>query len=230
SPLLSCLLTVMLYPALRWGRKVLHVERHMCLCVDQKPPIPVAVAADGRILSKATGMALTVSSVAACEERYLGRVLGFDAQALLDKLHYLSAGMVSFARGLNDTPKIAALTMAGIGVGVSLGSALLAVGIAMALGGILSARKVATTMSDKIVTMNPGQGMTANVVTALLVTVASRFGVPVSTTHVSCGSLFGLGAATGEARWGVIRNIILAWIITLPLGAGLAALVAITFY
>ena len=46
--------------------------------------------------------------------------------------------------------------------------------------------------------------------------------MPVSTTHVSCGSLFGIGLATGKAHWGTIGRILGAWVLTLPLAAGLA--------
>ncbi len=97
----------------------------------------------------------------------------------------------------------------------------------MAIGGLLGARRVAVTMSDRIVEMNHGQGFTANLVTAFLVTVASRLGIPVSTTHVSCGSLFGLGAVTGTARWEMILGITLAWVVTLSVAALLAAVVAV---
>ena len=72
--------------------------------------------------------------------------------------------------------------------------------------------------------MGPGQGLTANLVTGLLVVGASHFGMPVSTTHVSCGSLFGIGAVTHQARWKAIRQILLAWIITLPTAGILGAL------
>jgi PiT family inorganic phosphate transporter len=70
--------------------------------------------------------------------------------------------------------------------------------------------------------MNPGQGFTANLVTAVLVTTASRFGLPVSTTHVSAGSLFGIGIVNRTARLKMILAILLAWVTTLPLGALLA--------
>ena len=60
-----------------------------------------------------------------------------------------------------------------------------------------------------------------------LVIVASRFGLPVSTTHVSCGALFGLGAATGGARASTILSLVGAWIITLPIAAALAACAAL---
>jgi PiT family inorganic phosphate transporter len=93
----------------------------------------------------------------------------------------------------------------------------------MAVGGLLNARRVAETMSRKITRMSPGQGLTANLVTSLLVTVASRFGLPVSTTHVSVGALFGIGTVNGTARWRTVLTILLAWGTTLPLGAALAA-------
>lgn len=165
-----------------------------------------------------------------CRERYTingnTTLAGFDIQKLVDILHYVSAGMVSFARGLNDTPKIVALLIGANAAGISLHLALLVVGIAIALGGLINARKVAYTMSKRIVSMNHGQGFTANLVTAFLVIVASGHGVPVSTTHVSSGSLFGLGAITGQGRWPVIAGIFAAWIITLPLAALLAAAIA----
>jgi PiT family inorganic phosphate transporter len=70
--------------------------------------------------------------------------------------------------------------------------------------------------------MEPDQGFLANLVTSFLVIFASKWGMPVSTTHVSCGSLFGIGAVNGGAQWGVIRNILLAWVLTLPF-AGMSA-------
>ena len=71
--------------------------------------------------------------------------------------------------------------------------------------------------------MNPGQGFTANLVTAVLVAGASRFGLPVSTTHVSVGSLFGIGVVNRTARARTIATILLAWVTTLPIGAAFAA-------
>ena len=62
-------------------------------------------------------------------------------------------------------------------------------------------------------------------VTSFLVIFASRWGMPVSTTHVSCGSLFGIGLVSGRARWKAILGILAAWVTTLPLAALLAAAV-----
>jgi inorganic phosphate transporter, PiT family len=127
-------------------------------------------------------------------------------------LHFLSAGAVSFARGLNDAPKIAALLLVASAVGVR--SAIVAVTIAMALGGLLNAKKVAETMSHRITDMNRGQGFAANLSTALLVTTASYHGLSVSTTHVSVGSLLGIGCVTGQAKWKSVRAVLLSWVIT----------------
>lgn len=100
---------------------------------------------------------------------------------------------------------------------------MLAVACGMAVGGLLNARKVAITMSQKITRLNHGQGFTSNLVTALLVIFASRLGVPVSTTHVSVGSLFGIGLVTRRADLRVIVSIILSWVLTLPVAAILAS-------
>jgi inorganic phosphate transporter, PiT family len=92
----------------------------------------------------------------------------------------------------------------------------------MAIGGLLNARKVAETMSKKITVMNHGQGFTANLTTAILVVLASLFGLPVSTTHVSVGSLFGIGLTTDKANYPMISAIVLSWLVTLPCAAILA--------
>ena len=145
--------------------------------------------------------------------------MGIEAATVLDKLHFLSAGMVSFARGLNDTPKIAAMLLAAPAFNGF--SACAAVGIVMGVGGLISARRVAETMSQRITKLNNGQGFTANALAALIIIGASKFGMPVSTTHVSCGALFGIGTITGAARWRTIGTILAAWVTTLPLGAAL---------
>jgi PiT family inorganic phosphate transporter len=223
SPFVSFAAAAVLYPAFRFTRQSLGIERQMCLCVDGGVPQPVMVQPNGTAVLQATGISLSVGQLQTCIERYHGRVFGIDSQWVLDRLHFLSAGAVSFARGLNDTPKIVALLIAAQTLRVPFSTGLVAIGFAMAVGGLLNARRVATTMSERITAMNHGQGFTANLVTAFLVTVASRWGLPVSTTHVSCGSLFGLGMITGQGRWKTIRSILLAWVVTLPLAALCAA-------
>jgi len=192
SPVVSVALSGGLYPALRAGRRRLGITRETCVCIGE-----------------------TVGESASCQVRYSGTFVGLSARSVLDTAHYASAGAVSFARGLNDTPKIAALLL--VGNVVAPGAALVAVGIVMATGGLISARRVATTMSRDVTDMNPGQGFTANAITSVLVIGASALGLPVSTTHVSCGALF--GTVTRQAHWHTIRHIVLALVITLPLAA-----------
>jgi PiT family inorganic phosphate transporter len=139
----------------------------------------------------------------------------------LDLLHFLSAGAASFARGLNDTPKIAALLLLVPALDIRLG--ILAVGIMIALGGLFDADRVAETLGKKVTDMNPGQGFAASLVTAGLVTTASWHSLPVSTTHVSVGSLIGIGLTTRQAKWRKVAEILLAWIGTAPCGALCAA-------
>ena len=125
--------------------------------------------------------------------------------------------MVSFARGLNDTPKIVALLLLLNGLDIRWG--FFAVAAAMALGGLLNARKVAETMSHKITAMNSGQGFTSNLTTGILVILASTFGLPVSMTQVSVGSLFGIGLLNGQANLKNVTGIGLSWLRTLPCAA-----------
>lgn len=140
----------------------------------------------------------------------------------LDVLHFLSGGAASFARGLNDTPKMAALLL--LVPGVSLPGACLIVGIMIAVGALLDADRVAETLARKVTDMNPGQGFAANLSTACLVTTASFHSLPVSTTHVAVGSLLGIGITTRKAHWKKIIEIMLAWISTVPCGAVLGAI------
>lgn len=140
----------------------------------------------------------------------------------LDVLHFLSTGAASFARGLNDTPKMVALLLVAPGLDVRWG--FLAVAVTIALGGLLDADRVAETLGKKVTAMNPGQGFAASLVTAALVTTASFHSYPVSTTHVSVGSLLGMGATTRQAKWRKVGEILLAWVSTVPCAAILAAI------
>lgn len=223
SPLLAMGLTTVLYPLARFFRRALGVERTMCICIGtQWVPKP---ACDG-VAVASQQISITVGTQQRCVARYHSSMIGGSVHQALDGLHFLSAGAVSFARGLNDTPKIFALLLAAKAVGSEVG--LPAIGAAMALGGLLNSRRVAETMAHKITTLELGQGLVANLTTAALVLGASRLGVPVSTTHVSTGGLFGIGIVTGKARWRTIATILTAWGTTLPLGALLGALALLT--
>jgi inorganic phosphate transporter, PiT family len=139
-------------------------------------------------------------------------------------VHMASAIAICFARGVNDAPKLAALLLASKIFGPA-GSAL-SVTAAMALGGLLLSRRVAETMSQRICKLEPSQGTAANIITAIMVLGASRLSLPVSTTHVSVGSIIGTGGAANSLDWPVVRAVLLSWVITLPCAALCAALIA----
>ncbi|HEX6983776.1 MAG TPA: inorganic phosphate transporter [Planctomycetaceae bacterium] len=219
SPLLSLTLTATLAVATRFVGARLGVTGGECVCIE-----PAVEPTPAQVTALQPSVAVRVDETENCRARSGGRILGVTLAGTVDRLHYLSAGAVSFARGMNDAPKVAAplllVPLAGGNVGWL---AILLTAAAMAAGGLISARRVAETMSRKITPMTPGTGLAANAVTAAVVLAASPLGLPVSTTHVSCGALFGLGAANGQARLGTIGTILAAWLTTLPLGAACGA-------
>ncbi|HWV99941.1 MAG TPA: inorganic phosphate transporter [Candidatus Acidoferrum sp.] len=222
SPLLAVALGAIVYLAARLARRRLGINKEMCVCAGVEEGAGTAPQSDGTaVAQRLAQFTVTVDNPSACVERYTGTVLGVNAGRLLDVLHFCSAGAVSFARGLNDTPKIAALLLVGGAFGVRSGLAVVAMGIAA--GGLLSAKRVAETMSHKLTDMNPGQGLAANLATAALVTTASVHGLPVSTTHVSVGSLLGMGVVTGQTKWRPVLGVVASWVVTLPCAALAAA-------
>ena len=222
SPFLAIAATSLCYPLLHHARQRLGVTERTCLCVGQQIVEVVPAGSHAAVLQRAEQLSITLGDTVVCRSGYQGHLLGIEAAGALDRLHYLSAGAVSFARGVNDTPKIAALLLVAPLFG-SVGGTLL-VALPMALGGLLSARRVAEVMSRRITPMNHGQGFVGNLVTSLIVIGASRFGMPVSTTHVSCGALFGIGTVTRQAHPRMIATILSAWVTTLPVAALLGAM------
>jgi PiT family inorganic phosphate transporter len=222
SPVIAVALGAAIYMVLRAVRLSVGITKGSCICVGSEIqvvalPQPTSMLA----LRQATAPAVVVASEAECSERYAGTYFGVNCQQIMDTLHFISAGVVSFARGLNDTPKIAALLLVVQSLGIRWG--MVAVAVAMAVGGLIHSRRIAETMSKKITAMNHGQGFSANLATGILVIAASKFGLPVSTTHVSVGALTGIGAATGQADYRVVSGILLSWLLTLPCAALLGA-------
>lgn len=223
SPFIALVLAGTLYVIFKTIRKKLGITKEWCVCMGENERIvPIPEPRGLMAMRSIKYMDIQVSKDESCTQRYNGSFFGFNAQTLLDYAHFASAGVVSFARGLNDTPKIVALLLVIKAFGVQWG--MLSVAIGMAAGGLINAKKVANTISKNITPMNHGQGFTANLVTGFLVIVASRFGVPVSTTHVSVGSIFGIGTVTRQANTRVVSEIVLSWVLTLPIAAALSAL------
>lgn len=189
-----------------------------CLCLEKQPQI--------LSLRPGTALAATVAVVPALRWAHAEECPAAEnpfRASLSSALHWLSAAGISAARGLNDTPKIAALLLAGAAAGAEAGFGVVAV--AMAAGGLAGAARVARTLSHRITPMAADQALSANLVGAALVTAASLMALPVSTTHVTSGGIFGIGLLRRrEADWGLVRSILLAWLVTLPAGLLLAVI------
>lgn len=224
GPVLAIPLGAILYFVFHGGRILLGIGKEWCICLGCEERV-VAQPQPASVLSlravPAT-MSLSVDEVENCRERYAGEFLGLSSQQMMDAAHFLSAGVVSFARGLNDTPKIVAMLL--VLPALDLRWGFFAVAVTMALGGWINSRRIAETMSHRVTAMNHGQGFSANLSTGILVILASCFGLPVSSTHVSVGALFGIGLTTGQGNPRVMTNIALSWIVTLPCAALIAAL------
>jgi inorganic phosphate transporter, PiT family len=95
---------------------------------------------------------------------------------------------------------------------------------AIALGTMGGGKKIIKTMGSKIIRISPLQGFAAETAGTVVIMAASKFGIPVSTTHCINACIMGVGASkrVSAVRWGVAGNIVIAWVLTLPLSGVLA--------
>ena len=98
--------------------------------------------------------------------------------------------------------------------------------LAIGLGTLFGGWRIVKTMGQRITKLKPVGGFAAETGGAMSVGLATFLGVPVSTTHTITGAIVGVGAAqrSSAVRWGVAGNIVIAWIVTIPASAGIAAL------
>ena len=147
-------------------------------------------------------------------------------------VQFVSASLYSLGHGGNDAQK----TMGIIAVllysqGMLEGGfhvplwVVLACQSAMALGTLLGGWRIVHTMGSRITRLTPMQGSCAETGGAITLFLATWLGVPVSTTHTITGAIVGVGAArrTSAVRWGVAGDIVVAWVLTMPAAAGIAA-------
>ena len=148
-------------------------------------------------------------------------------------LQFASASLYSLGHGGNDAQK----TMGIIAVLLYAHGAspegfhvpfwvIIACQSAMALGTLLGGWRIVHTMGSKITRLSPMQGFCAETGGAITLFLATGLGVPVSTTHTITGAIVGVGAArrVSAVRWNVAKDIVIAWIVTMPAAAAIAAL------
>ena len=107
-----------------------------------------------------------------------------------------------------------------------LASTSLVAAVAMGLGSFFGGLRVTETLAEKVTRMDHVEGLSANLTTSSLVLISATLGLPVSTTHVSSSAIIGIGLLKGieAVRWTTVRDMVLAWVITLPAAAALACL------
>jgi PiT family inorganic phosphate transporter len=146
------------------------------------------------------------------------------------KLQIVAAAFQSIGHGSNDAQNAmgiitAMLVAAGIlsEFVVPLWVILLSCA-AMSLGTMLGGWRVVDMMANKITKMQPYQGFCASTAGGAVLSVVTAFGVPVSTTHAMNGAIMGVGATKGYSavKWGIVRDIVAAWVMTVPASAAVA--------
>ncbi len=159
-----------------------------------------------------------------------GRTAPSVVNTLFNKLQMASAAYMAFSHGNNDAQKtMGIITLALVSYyklpafSVPLWVMLLCA-TAMALGTALGGWRVIKTLGMKLVHLQPIHGFAAEASAATVIEVASRIGLPLSTTHIISSTIMGVGATKrlSAVRWGVAGRIVLAWVFTLPACAILA--------
>ncbi|MEA2758699.1 MAG: inorganic phosphate transporter, PiT family [Methylobacteriaceae bacterium] len=160
------------------------------------------------------------------------RATPFAVDSTFRRLQFVSASLYSLGHGGNDAQKTMGIIAALLysqghlqgGFHVPLW-VVLACQAAMALGTLFGGWRIVRTMGSRITRLSPMQGFCAETGGAITLFIATWFGVPVSTTHTITGAIVGVGAArrTSAVHWGVASNIVVAWILTMPAAALIAA-------
>jgi PiT family inorganic phosphate transporter len=225
SPVLSFALAWLLFPIIR--RSLAGVNDY-CLCVElqQTRLIPIMQTSTIQALAavaEPSELRVIADKSEMCEQNV---ALSGVKLRIADSLHVLTGGLTSFARGLNDTPKIAALLVgASLFGGMATPQLFGLVALGMCAGSLLGGRKVLATLSEKITAMDGIEGFAANLGSSVLVATATFLGLPLSTTHVTTSAIVGIGVRSrGRANWRIVRDIATAWLVTLPTAALLAYL------
>ena len=149
------------------------------------------------------------------------------------RLQLISAAFMAFSHGSNDAQKtMGIMTLALIAAGVLPADSpiplwvIVLAATAISFGTAAGGWRIIKTMGQRVVKLDPVHGFAAETTAATIILTASHFGMPVSTTHVISSAIIGVGSSDrlSAVRWGVAGNIVIAWILTIPASAAVAAL------
>ncbi len=194
-------------------------------------------------------IALVVSPVAGLLLAYAFSVLIFNvfhrarpstANRRFRLAQLLSGSFVSFSHGANDAQKTMGVMTLALIATHHIASApghfpepplwvVIAAASAIGLGTYAGGWRIIRTLGSRVIRLEPVDGFSAQTMSAIVIQGATQLALPVSTTHVVSGSVMGAGAThrLASVRWGVARSILVAWVLTIPATALLAALGAL---
>jgi PiT family inorganic phosphate transporter len=150
-------------------------------------------------------------------------------------LQVVSAAFVSFSHGANDAQKtMAVITLALVSTHHLTKFAVpfwvtIAAAVSIGLGTYAGGWRIIRTMGSRIIKLDSVNGFVAQTTAAVIIQAATQLAQPVSTTHVVTGAVMGAGATRrlSAVRWGVAQNIIIAWVLTIPAAALVAAILTV---
>jgi PiT family inorganic phosphate transporter len=184
------------------------------------------------VLSPMTGLALALLLVLLISWAFV-RSTPSRVDAIFRRVQFVSASLYSLGHGGNDAQKtmgiISALLMAHGVLGKTFHVPLWVViscNGAMALGTLLGGWRIVRTLGSRITRLTPMQGVCAETAGSITLFTATYLGIPVSTTHTITGAIVGVGAArrASAVRWNIAQRIVVAWIVTMPAAATIAAI------
>ena len=156
-------------------------------------------------------------------------------ERIMGKFQVMSACFVAFAHGSNDVGNAIA-PLAAIVYIMNVNAVpideldipvwiLVLGGLGIVAGLAVQGKRVIATVGENIITLVPSTGFCAELATATTILLASKIGLPVSTSHALVGSVIGIGltSANQKVRWSTIKSVVLAWVVTLPVAAILGA-------
>jgi inorganic phosphate transporter, PiT family len=157
-------------------------------------------------------------------------------RVFFSRLQWLTTGFLAYTHGLNDGQMpIGVITMAlvihtgnvGLWNNIPLWVVIVSA-LSISLGTAMGGWRVIKTVGIKVTALQPVHGFASQASAATVIEIASRLGIPVSTTHCVTGATMGVGATKrlSAVRWGVTRNIVLAWVLTFPICGVLGWIIA----
>jgi inorganic phosphate transporter, PiT family len=154
------------------------------------------------------------------------------------RLQLLSAAGYSLGHGTNDAQKTMGIIAVLLFSAGHLGDrfyvpfwVVLICHAAIALGTMFGGWRIVRTMGMRLTALQPIGGFCAETAGAIALLGSAKFGIPVSTTHTITGAIIGVGSTRrlSAVRWGVARNVVWAWVLTIPCTAAISALIYLPF-